>query len=230
MVLIIHGTDIISSRNLYFEEKNKYKDKTVIDGSGDIFDLLYQSSKNKSIFNDSPAVFIENFFSKNKSNTLVFKQISDFINKNTNANIIFWENQEISKTALAQFKNAEVKNFSLPQKLFLFLDSIKPNNSSALISLFYDLKKTMEIELIFFMLVRQFRLLLGVSESGADTIDEVKRLAPWQKSKLVSQFRYFDKNMLIETYNKLFLIENGQKTGKSANSLEKSIDFFLASL
>lgn len=85
-------------------------------------------------------------------------------------------------------------------------------------------------ELIFFMLIRQFRLLLAVSEEGIDSIDEMKRIAPWQKSKLNSQARSFGKESLLDIYNKLYKIDSETKSGKSALTLTQAIDFFLAGL
>jgi len=63
----------------------------------------------------------------------------------------------------------------------------------------------MEPELIFFMLVRQFRIMLGIEAS--DKIDEVKRMAPWQLSKMQRQAKMFGEAKLKSSHEKLF--ENG---------------------
>jgi DNA polymerase III delta subunit len=97
-----------------------------------------------------------------------------------------------------------------------------------LIKLFHELKQNMEDELIFFMLIRQFRLMLG--QEGQDKIEEVKRMAPWQLGKLQKQARIFGVEKLKTAYQKLFEIDLGSKTGKIPYSLERSIDFFLADL
>ena len=86
----------------------------------------------------------------------------------------------------------------------------------------------MEPELIFFMLVRQFRIMLG--QEGVDRIDEVKRMAPWQLGKMQRQAKTFGEEKLKSTYQKLFEIDLALKTGKIPYSLERSIDFFLADL
>ena len=230
MILIIHGNDIASSRNLYFEEKNKFKNPVFINGDNITFDKIFQALENKSFFEETPAIIIENFFSKNKSNTNEFKEIASYLNSKKDLSIILWENSEISKTALSQFGNATVKAFSFPQNLFSFLDNIKPNNSANLITFFNELRKTMEPELILFMMIRQFRLLIALSDLTQDKIDEVKRLAPWQTGKLKRQVSYFGENKIVEVYNKLFEVELNQKTGRVSFPLEKSIDFFLLGL
>lgn len=230
MILIIHGNDIASSRNFYFEEKNKVKNSVVLNGENLDYNQLFQNAENKTFFEDKNALFIENFFSKNKVNTTSFKEIINYVNANKNLDIVFWENDEISKTSLSQLKNAAVKNFSFPQNLFLFLDNLKPGNGKNSITLFHEIIKNTEAELVFFMMIRQFRLLIAQTEVSQNQIDEVKRMAPWQISKFKKQLSYFDKKTLINLHNRLFEIELNHKTGKVPYSLEKSIDFFLIDL
>nr|MBI5455604.1 hypothetical protein [Candidatus Levybacteria bacterium] len=230
MILIIHGNDIEKSRNYFFEEKNKLDNTVLINPDLVTVDLLFQTSENKNFFEKSTTVIVENFFSKIKANSSDFKEIASYINKNKTIDIIFWENAEVSKPALTAFSNATVKNFSLPQNLFLFLDNIKPQNSKYLITLFHELLKTIEVEIVMFMIIRQFRLLISQLDSSNNTIDEVKRMAPWQLSKFKKQLSYYDKNKLLNSYNKLFEIDLKHKTGKISFPLEKSIDFFLVDL
>ena len=230
MKVLIHGNDTESSRNLYFEEKNKSKNSVFLNGEGITFEQIFQAFENKSLFATESTIFVENFFTKNKSTTTLFKEIIDYINKNNDLNIIFWENAEVSKASLQALKNADIKIFSYPQNLFLFLDNLKPNNEKYLIKLFHELLKTMEPELIYFMIVRQFRLLISQTDFSSAQIDEAKRLAPWQLSKFKKQAAFFTKEDLLKSYNKLFETDLNQKTGKIPYSSEKSIDFFLASL
>jgi hypothetical protein len=99
-----------------------------------------------------------------------------------------------------------------------------------MINLFHNaLKNTLE-ELIFFMLQRQFRLLLAVCQNENTSIDEVTRLAPWQKSKLERQAKFFQSDKLLTTYKKIYQIEMAQKTGNLPYSLICAIDFLLLDL
>ncbi len=229
MILIIHGNDMESSRNYYFEEKGKIKNSIVLNGEGLEFNTLYQALENTSFFNEKIHVLIENFFSKNKSNTDDFKKIIEYLNSNKSADIIFWENDEITKTSVSLIKNASTKNFSLPQNIFAFLDNIKPGNGKYLIENFSENLKKSEAEIIFFMIIRQFRIMLNLALNDSP-IDEVKRMAPWQLSKLKRQAEIFGKEELIRLYGKLLEIDLSTKTGKSAVNLKKSIDFFLSGL
>ncbi len=229
MITIIHGNDIESSRNFYFAEKNKLQNPVFISGDGITFDQIFQTAENKTFFEEKIVILIENFFSKNKTNNAEFKKIISYLDSNKTIDVIFWEDDEISKTSLNPFKNATVKVFSYPQGLFTFLDNIKPRNGQNLIKLFHQLLKTMAPELVFFMITRQLRIMLSLG-NGEMQIDEVKRLAPWQLSKFRSQAAAFGKAKLLATYNQLFEIEINQKTGKVPYSMEKSIDFFLLCL
>lgn len=229
MILIIHGNDIESSREFYFEEKNKLNNPIILNGDGIIFDQIFQAAENTSFFDDKKDILIENFFSKNKSTSIEFKKIIEYINANKNISLIFWESDEVSKTSLSLIKDATIKTFSLPQNLFAFLDSLKPNNSKEILSLFSENLKKSETELIFFMIVRQFRILLNLISNDTQ-IDEVKRMAPWQLSKLKRQAESFGLKRLKEIYKALLEIDLNSKTGNSSVNLKKSVDFFLSGL
>ncbi|MGA2911403.1 MAG: hypothetical protein ABSE17_02020 [Candidatus Levyibacteriota bacterium] len=228
MILLIHGNDLAASRNFYFEEKNKLIDVILLEGDGLTFDQFFQNAENKSLFGSEQTILVENFFTKNKSTAIETKKIVEYLNSNKNLSIVFWESTELSKTSQALLKNATVKTFSFPQILFTFLDNVRPNNAEMLIKLFHELKQSMEVELIFFMLVRQFRIMLDLD--GSDKIDEVKRMAPWQLGKMQRQAKMFGEEKLKSSYQNLFEMDLALKTGKIPYSLERSIDFFLADL
>ena len=230
MKLIIHGTDLESSRNFYFLQKQKLKNPVILSGEGLVFAEFFKYAQNQSIFDEETSMILENLFSKNKTGSMDVKKIAEFIDDTKNLNIILWEQVELSKTTLSLIKSSQINLFSYPKKLFIFLDQIRPNNQDALIKLYHELRQTQEAEMIFFMLVRQFRLFLSSVEKKTEQIDEIKKMAPWQISKLSRQVRFFNKDELLKAYNRLYDIEYGQKTGKSDISLDASIDFFLGGL
>ena len=229
MITIIHGNDITTSRNFYIELRKKTANYELIDGKNLDFDTLFRTFQGNSLFTNEKNIYIENFFSNIKSNSIEFKKITDYLNKNKNINLLFWEAKVLTKTQASSIKSAQVKEFSYPQVLFVFLDSFKPQNLSS-IKLFHQLNKTMEAELIFYMIVRQLRLMIAVLEEGKNEIDEIKRLAPWQLSKLRSQGGHFGKNKLLDLYKKLYLIDYQTKYGLTPLSLSTNIDIFLSDL
>lgn len=228
MITIIHGDDIVLSRKYLQEQKQKSKDPYVVDGLVDL-QTIVQITQGNGLFNNGKTIFIENFFSKNKLNSSEAKSIIDYINKNESLfDLFFWEGKELQKRTIAIFSNLSIKTFKISQSIFLFLDSIKPQGYKNSIILFHNaLKNTLE-ELILFMLQRQLRLLLAMSDKNSKaSIDEIARLAPWQKSKLEGQTRRFSVDKLFAIYRKLYQIEVAQKTGNLPYSLICAIDFLL---
>lgn len=229
MITIVHGNDISTSRNFYISIRSKQENFEIIDGKNFDYNKLIQTFEGNSLFANEKNIFVEDFFSNIKSNSNEFKQIIDYLNKNKVINLLFWEPKELTKTQSNSLKNADIKQFNYPQVLFAFLDSIKPNNLSS-ITLFHKLQEQMESELIFYMLIRQFRLMIAVTEEGKNEIDEIKRLAPWQSSKLKKQASYFTKISLLNAYKKLYSIDYETKYGLSSLNLSSRIDIFLSDL
>ena len=230
MITIIHGDDISQSR-IYFQDlKQKQKNFISLDGGKITITDLVQNIEGSGLFGNTKAIFIEELLTKFKKTGKESKEIFDFIIKNSkNANLVLWESKEILKKDLSLFKDPIVKFFKLPKNIFLFLDNLKPNNSKKLLNLFHQaLGAGIKKELIVFMLQRQIRILLALSDSGDnESIDELVRLAPWQSGKLEKQAKLFNIADLKKIYKKLYEIELAQKTGTSSLSLTQNIDFLL---
>jgi len=231
MIHIIHGDDIEQSRKFFLELKLKLKNFVSFDGGKTTITDLVQNIEGSGLFEDTKTIVIEELLTKLKTTSKESKEIFDFIIKNAKScTFILWESKEILKRDLSSFKDAVVRLFKLPKNIFLFLDNLKPGNSKSLLNLFHQaLDSGIKEELILFMVQRQFRLLLSLchAEASASQIDEVIRLAPWQKSKLDKQAEGFSEEKLKEIYKKLYNIEIGQKTGASSLSLIQNIDFLL---
>lgn len=227
MITIIHGDDSVSSRNFFLSEKVKVKNPLVLDGENFTLSDLKQTLEGTYLFYEEKTIFIDRFFTAKRKKTAEFESILFFLkNVKTEINIFFWENEEVGKTVTNLFKNAQIKLFKIPQNLFQFLDGIRPNNSQN-VNLFQTALKNSEPELLLFMITRQFRLLLAVSSTGEKQIDEVKRLAPWQKSKLLNQAKLFSPEQLRNIYKKLYEIDLGSKSGTLNTNLTNTIDFLL---
>lgn len=229
MIAIIHGNDTAASRAFYIENRQKIADPEIFEGEKLNFDVLFQALEGNSLFETEKHIFIENFFASNKTNSSEFKKIVDYLNSKKDINLFFWEGKELTKAQSLALKNSTVKAFNYPQLLFTFLDELKPNNPK-LISLFNKLKENMETELIFYMMIRQFRIMLSLIELSDEKIDEARRIAPWQASKLKTQAKYFDKERLKEIYKQLYTIDYKTKFGLNSLNLTKTIDIFLLDL
>ena len=227
MLTIIHGTDIAASRKFFLEQRQKHTQTVSLDEMYVTLTDLYQILEGGSFFEESKYLFIEQFLTKRKKSAEKNAIIDYLIKHSASHHIFLWEGKELDRSSLSSFKTAQIQVFKLPSTLFLFLDSLKPKNQKQMISLFHKTLETTESEMIFFMLVRQFRILLALSQAGKNEIDELKRVATWQRGKFKKQAASFGLDRLKELYGKLFTIELGQKTGSLSSPLVSAIDFFL---
>lgn len=240
MITIIHGDDIVASRAYFNEQKSKAE--TVFSFSG-VYSLtqLMQAFEG-SLFTESPSIFIENLLSK-KKNTEKDDIIAYLAKQKNLGNVCIWEDAELSLKNLQAFKIADIKSFKLPKLLFTFVDTIQPAQGKQLIKLFHELLSQTDADFVFAMIVRQFRLLLAchpesnegyrgssLTLQNDNTIDEVKRLSPWQIAKIKKQRSFFTREQLLLQHSKLFNIDSKLKTGTLSLSLIQAIDFFLLDL
>ncbi len=226
MITIIHGSDIVASRKFFFMEKEKYPDAYLLDGEKISITDLTQIFEGGGLFDENKTMFIEHFFNRKKKKE-EFAMFSEFLQKQNNHTIYLWEGKELEKSSLLAIKTAIPRVFKLPQTLFILLDSLKPNNGKQLVTLFHQTLESTDAEMIFFMLIRQIRILLALQDPAEEQIDELKRMAPWQKSKLEQQAKLFTREQLISICDKLFALEIGQKTGTLPNKILTIIDFLL---
>ncbi len=227
MITIIHGDDIVASRKYFLEQKDETISSHIFDGETVTLTELTQAIKGGGLFGSEKKLFIQDFFSKRKPSQ-EFDEIISFLKKNEDdVEAFFWEGKELTKKYTSLFPKALLKLHAFQKTMFSFLDSIKPRNGQNLVFSFHKALETAEKELVFFMLIRQFRLLLALSGSSSETIDEVKRLAPWQKSKLQKQALFFTIEELKNIYKNLYEIDLGIKTGSLSLPLVQAIDFLL---
>ena len=222
MITIIHGLDQLSSRNYLLEQKDK--DSLTFDAQNLNIVELEQSLRGSSLFGSTKKIYIDNLFSKKGSKNIEI--VAEVINKSKDVDIYIWADKEIGVKSLSVFPKFQNQNFKVPQNIWSFLDGIKPNNPSNITS-FHIAISTNEPEIVFAMIIRQFRLMLGLVESSNIAIDEVKRLAPWQRGKLSKQASMFGLDNLKKAYKKLYKIDKSQKTGSTNLTLVQNIDILL---
>ena len=228
MITILHGEDAKTSRQVFTDYRQKGASIT-LEGSNLDVTTLTQSLGGDGLFDENKIVLIEQLLSKKKKSKELDSMIT-LLQSYPDKEIVLWEGKEIDRKLLAQFPKAQIRAFALPQLLFTFLDSIRPSHGAKLVSLYHQTLATVEPDMIFSMLVRQMRLLMGLMGPSQNPIEEVKRLAPWQQQKLKKQAQLFTETQLISLYNSLFRIDNEQKTGKASVPLSNAIDFWLLKL
>lgn len=229
MITLIHGSDTAASRKYFLDEKEKFADAMILDADKVNLTDLTQIFDGGGLFGETKYVFIEQFLTKRKKSA-DYKEIITYLEKSAGENTIFlWENKELEIGTIKALKQPLIKAFKLPQTLFQLLDELRPGNGQQLVKLFHQTIESAEIEMVFFMLVRQIRLLIALSDQSNNetTIDEIKRMQPWQRGKLQKQAASFSSEELLDLYTKLYQIEAGQKTGGLNSPLASAIDFLL---
>ncbi len=230
MLTIVHGSDIVASRKFFLAEKERFVDAILLREDEINLTHLSQLLETGGLFEKLQTLLIEQFLTERKKSTEKEAILSYLVKQAKTHTIIFWEGKELAKTTFTPFKNANIKSFKLSSSLFVFLDAIKPKNGRQLVQLFHKSLETTEPELVFFMLIRQLRILLCMSENRGETISEVVRLASWQKGKIEKQAKLFEKDTLKKYYSQLFEIERAQKTGTLSSPLISAVDFFLVEI
>jgi len=225
MITVVHGDDLSASRNFLQSARSNEKNCLFFQGSSMTVTDLTQALSNNGLFEESKTIIIENLVSQKKVKNEL-KSLADILTNNSESHQIYlWEGKVLTAAQIKLFGSINEKLFKLPQSLFQFLESLYPNNLRSILHNYELLLKSAERELIFFMIVRQFRLLLSSFSAESVSIDEMKRVAPWQKNKLKIQSRKFSEKKLLELYKLLGQIDNDSKIG--ARDLSSSIDFFL---
>ena len=117
--------------------------------------------------------------------------------------------------------------------VFAMVDALGNRNGRQASKLLHQLLDRFEPEYIFYMVVRQFRLLLqakDIIESGGDSgmIAKKIRVRPFVARKLVNQSRGFSLEALEDIYQKLLDIDEAIKTSRLDTRL--ALDTLIASL
>lgn len=225
MKIILHGENIVASRNALHEIRNKHRGETVI-LSGKTVSLgdLKQATESLSILSDNRLVIIENLYGRPSKKELT-QFLSYLTTFKTEFNIVLWEAKEITAASLRKIPSSwEIKSFTLPKVMFAFLESISPVNNQQMLKLIKDLRKTSSNEFIYLMIVRQIRLLLLAKEKA------LGGMPSWMIGKFIRQADRFTREQLLDIYKKLLIMDIGQKTGIAPFELGSELDLLLATI
>jgi DNA polymerase-3 subunit delta len=118
-------------------------------------------------------------------------------------------------------------------KIFDMVDAVAQQNSRTAVRLLHKLLEQQEPISLFFMIVRQFRLLIQVREildegGSAQQIEQEMKQPGFVARKLADQAQRFSMTRLESIYQRLFEMDEAMKT--SQVSLDLSLDTFIASL
>lgn len=230
-MLILHGTNIVASRKMLVEQKERARQKgmEIIELSGKNLDLvdLKQALESASLFGQDRLVVIENFFSRPKSKTK--EKITSYLKPLlSETELILWEGKQIDGRVLRGFADGNrIQVFKLPAVIFKFLDSVQPGGAKLTLNWLHQTLKTQVPEVVFYMLARRIKNLLIAKDLGKKGLTG---LAPWQQGRLLHQASKFSLKGLLVLHQALLRIDWEQKTGQASLPLTSSLDLLIASL
>jgi len=224
MITVIHGDDTASSRTYFNDQRDN--NSIFFDAKELNIDDFQNEIRGNNLFTSDKKIFLENIYSQ-KAKKNHDKILELLKNSPKDLNVYVWENKEIPLKSLKEFPDYRNQLFKINQNIFGFLDRLKPGNQESVI-LFHLALENSDANIIFFMIIRQFRLMIAITDTtSSKNIDEIKRLAPWQKSKLTAQANLFGIEKLKIIYKKLYKIDKNIKTGGTKLTLEQNIDILL---
>lgn len=229
MITVICGEDILSSRNKIQELLNTSVGYEIIKLDAILHSLtdIIGAVESQSLLADDKLIVIENLFSlpasKNKLQILTLLKNNENLRK-----IIIWEGKQISRTDIYKFfQKPVIFNFPIGVNIFRFLDSVGIAGTDEILHEFHKLLKSHQAELIYAMLLRQYRLLILSKDKS---IKNIPNLSSWQIAKLNSHAAHFDLQYLIRKYRLLLQIDISIKSGTTVYSVADLLDFFLINL
>jgi hypothetical protein len=156
MIYIFHGDNQLESRKAFsdFMDQNNDTDILRLDSKNIEFDKVNLFLQESSLFNTKKILSVSNLFSTNKS---ILDQINKLINQIENIDVVVWQDKTLTPTQLKTFKNAQVKNFPLDNKLFICLNSVKPKNITRVIPLYHQVIELGLYDLFLYFLKNNFR-------------------------------------------------------------------------
>ncbi|HLD01585.1 MAG TPA: hypothetical protein VJC10_01795, partial [Patescibacteria group bacterium] len=192
-----------------------------------VTDLLQAVQKNDLFSEEKKAIVIEQLFSKRKVQKELDALTTVALEAASETPLYLWEPKELTKKALGYFPNATIQLYKLPQSLFQFLEAIKPKNGQEMIMRYHQTLTTTDALMIFTMMIRHIRLMLALTDTTSESIDEITRMQPWQRSKLQKQLSFFSKKQLQNLLLELYKIDKANKTSQQVLPLAAQIDIFL---
>ncbi len=228
MLHLFHGEHTIASLAEIDKVCNHFQDQEIIRLEGKSLALVdfKQALESGSLFGSKRLVIVENLFTAKLG--VKSKEAEDFIdyikNFQSEAELVFWEAKEVKKSLLTKLpKNTDIALFKPDRNIFSFVESIKPAATKEMLERLEHALSADGPEMIFAMLVRQFRYLLIASEKGKNITD----LTPWQATKFSKQAGFFSWEKLLQHYRTLLAIDIRQKSGTAVFDLTKEMELFL---
>lgn len=228
MITLIHGDHTEESRNALRGMLGVRTDYEVrrIDGRNIDETELIQALEAKSLFGTPPVVVIENLLVHASKKTAGIVAIGKILQSAQQSTVILWESKRIPPSSIKHLGiQLVIKEFSVPNVIFRFLDTLRPGQGKTLLNLFDSVVARDSPELVHALIVSRIRQLILVRDSV-----EPEGLESWQVRRLTSQVRFFTMDTLTVIHHKLLDMEYQVKTGVTPFTLTQLIEQTLVDL
>ena len=228
MIRFIHGDNQLESRNRLSELVNEAGSKEIVRLREVNLTSVKQALESSSLFAEERLVVIENLVASG-----VNKDVLDYLKKaQYQSDLLLWEGKKVDARKLGWIKKVgKLDEYSYPKVLFKLVEVVGIANKKEVLELFNETAKRMPVELLYFMLVRQLRLLLLISHNGVDAaIKETASLQSWMIGKFKAQASSIGQERLKKLYKQILYIDYQQKSGQASLSLKQTLDIWLTQL
>jgi hypothetical protein len=205
MIYIFHGDNQLESRKALNDYLNQFKDTNILrlDSKQIDPDKINLFLQEASLFSDKKILSLSNLFSANKA---ILEKVIKLINQDIAIDILIWQDKTLTPTQIKTFKNPQIKLFSLDNKLFGCLNSIKPKNLNKVIPLYHQVLELGLYDLFLYFLKNNF------------------------KKQLSSSYSKFDQSTTKRVYLKLIELDFQNKTGQLSIPKELALERILINL
>jgi hypothetical protein len=204
MIYIFHGDNQLESRRSFSEFLDQIKDADIfrLDSKNIDIDRVNLFLQESSLFNTKKVLSVSNLFSTDKS---IINQINKLINQSQIVDVVIWQDKTLTPTQIKIFKNAQIKNFPLDNKLFSCLNAIKPKNLAKVIPLYHQVIDLGLYDLFLYFLKNNFR----------------KQLTSYSK---------FDQQIIKKIYLQLIELDFKNKNGELSIPKELALERILTNM
>ena len=205
-VTLIHGDDILKARNRYRHIVDAIRVRGWEIVNINLSRPIAEQLRSNSLFSDEILFVLETAEKLTTADlSWLTKNASDY-----SANLLLLYKGKVLKTYINKLpKETKEEKFEIPQELFKMLDSTYPGNTRVVLNLVHKVVKNQPVELVFFMLARQFRDLYWV------LVDEKSTGLPsWRIGKMKVQAKRFGEEKLGKMINKLADLDIKSKTSQ----------------
>jgi hypothetical protein len=229
MLTIIHGENLIKSRDKLFQMKQSAKkdgqELTTLIAKKINEKVLENALFAKDLFGQKHCLIIEELHSlprsKKRSSYLeAIIQASQFMD------IVLWEKKSLSKTNLKKLGQARLNFFPMSKTLWQLLDHFSPQEKTKKKQL-QLLQKAIEQDSAEFCLVMISK---RVSDLIAVTAGANIAMHPFVQKKLQKQKKLFTLKKLLVLHQKLYQLDNKIKHSSNLLNLASELDLLLINL